>query len=217
MSMTFTKLFSSITESTVWCEPDSVRIVWITMLAMADKHGRVWGSVPGVANRARVGVEDARAALNRFLEPDPDSRTKEHEGRRIEVIDGGWRLLNYAKYRAVRDEEDRRAYKAEHEAKRRAAAKRGQVSGQNGQLWTDVDPDGLNADAEAEALNPLKPPSRGAEDLEEKLASYNAIRARMKPKPLPPLTMDELVKLEATVPAGATGTESPGSRRRRRS
>jgi hypothetical protein len=49
MSVTFTKLFSSITESTVWDEPDRVRLVWITMLAMADKHGRVWASVPGLA------------------------------------------------------------------------------------------------------------------------------------------------------------------------
>ena len=120
MSVTFTKLFSSITESTVWCESSDTRIVWIGMLAMADKYGRVWGSIPGLANRCRVSVDATRAAIKSFLSPDPDSRTKEHEGKRIREIDGGWLLLNHGKYRDIRDEEERRAYKAEHERKRRA-------------------------------------------------------------------------------------------------
>ena len=164
MSMTFTKLFSSITESTVWLEPSDTRIMWIGMLAMADKHGRVWGSIPGIANRCRVPVEAARIAIQAFLSPDPDSRTKEHEGRRIREIDGGFLLLNHAKYRAIRDAEERRAYKTEHERKRRAKKakeggqtnpphspqERGQKRGQNGQMWTHVDSDGHNADADAD-------------------------------------------------------------------
>lgn len=113
MSMTFTKLFSSITESTVWGEPDRTRLVWITMLAMSDKHGRVFASVPGLARRAIVPVVDTRKALDTFLATDPDSRTPDNEGRRIEAIDGGWRLLNHGKYRMLRDEEDRRAKTAE--------------------------------------------------------------------------------------------------------
>jgi uncharacterized phage protein (TIGR02220 family) len=104
--MTFTKLFSSITESTVWYECASTRLAWITMLAMADRNGRVWSSVPGLAGRARIPVEDARIALESFLAPDPDSRTPEFDGRRIEPIDGGWRLLNYFKYRDTRDARD---------------------------------------------------------------------------------------------------------------
>lgn len=104
MSMTFVKLFSSITESTVWCEPDRTRLVWITMLAMSDSKGRVWGSIPGLANRARVPVEDCRTAIDTFLAPDRDSRTADHEGRRIEQIEGGWQLLNYIKFREMRDE-----------------------------------------------------------------------------------------------------------------
>jgi len=110
VSRSFTKLFSSITESTVWCEPLATRVVWITMLAMADARGRVWASVPGLANRARVTVEEAEAALNRFLAPDRYSRTPDYEGRRIEVIDGGWILLNHRKYRELRDDDARREY-----------------------------------------------------------------------------------------------------------
>lgn len=123
MSRTFTKLFSSITESTVWCEPDRTRLVWIAMLAMADHAGRVWSSVPGLANRARVPLEDVEIALTTFLSPDAYSRTPDHEGRRIEPIDGGWRLLNHAKYRQIRDEESIKESKRRYINERRAAEK----------------------------------------------------------------------------------------------
>jgi hypothetical protein len=109
----FTKLFSTITESTVWSESNATRIVWITMLASADSMGRVLAAVPGLAHKARVSIEECEAALTRFRAPDPYSRTRDFDGRRIEDIDGGWRLLNYAKYRGLRDEEARRDYQRE--------------------------------------------------------------------------------------------------------
>ncbi len=81
------------------------------MLAMADRRGRVWASIPGLANRAQVTVKDVEEALEKFLAPDPYSRTSAHEGRRIEIIDGGWKLLNHGKYRTLRDDEERKSYK----------------------------------------------------------------------------------------------------------
>jgi hypothetical protein len=114
LSDTYTKLFSSITESTVWEEPYSTRITWVTMLAMADARGDVYSSVPGLARRANVTRQEVEAALASFLAPDSDSRTKEHEGRRIEPINGGWNLINHAKYAAIRDAEERRAYMREY-------------------------------------------------------------------------------------------------------
>ena len=50
----YTKLFGSILDSTVWATPATVRVVWITMLAMADEHGVVSASVGGLARRAVV-------------------------------------------------------------------------------------------------------------------------------------------------------------------
>lgn len=141
MSMTFTKLFSSITESTIWVEDNETRIVWIAMLAMADRKGRVWGSIPGLANRARVSVDGCRKAIQTFLSPDPDSRTKEEEGRRIREIDGGWQLINYLKYREIRDQESVR----EQTAKRVAAHRKRNV--------TRVTRGNTNEEAEAEAYN----------------------------------------------------------------
>lgn len=111
MSDTYTKLFASITESTIVSEPVATRWLWVTLLAMADASGEVHGSVPGLARRANLTLEDVEAALRCFLSPDPYSRTKANEGRRIAEIDGGWRLLNHGKYAAIRNEAERADYK----------------------------------------------------------------------------------------------------------
>ena len=115
----YAKLFSSITDSTIWREPDHVRLVWITLLAMSDKHGEVAASVPGLADRARVPLSETVKALEVLASPDEWSRSKEFEGRRIEVIGGGWKLLNYQTYRNLRDEEERRAYMRNYMRKKR--------------------------------------------------------------------------------------------------
>ena len=156
MSRTFTKLFASITESTVWCEPDRIRLVWICMLAMADARGRVWASIPGLANRARVPIADAEDAINRFLSPDEYSRTPDNEGRRIEPIDGGWRLLNHEKYRSIRDEETIKESKRRHiNAKRaedREKAEKAKGVDNSRPPSTAVDRSRANAEAEADAI-----------------------------------------------------------------
>ena len=119
MSETYSKLFSSITDSTVWAEPNTTRIAWITMLAMADRHGYVGASIPGLANRARITIPEAEAAIHCFLSPDPYSRSQEFEGRRIEVADRGWILLNYERFRDMRDEEARKEYERNRKREQR--------------------------------------------------------------------------------------------------
>ena len=111
--MAYVKLFSTILDSTLWEESVHVRMVWITMLVMADEYGEVGASVPGLAKRAGVDRAHVEQALSSFLAPDPDSRSKENEGRRIEEIDGGWRLLNHDKYRRRRTAEEDRERNAE--------------------------------------------------------------------------------------------------------
>lgn len=80
------------------------------MLAMCDKHGEVYASLPGLAKQAGITLAECEMSLAKFLAPDEHSRTKENDGRRIEVIDGGWKLLNHAKYRALMSKEERREY-----------------------------------------------------------------------------------------------------------
>jgi hypothetical protein len=122
--MAYTKLFNSIITSTIWSEDDQTRIIWITMLAIADKNGEVQGSIPGLARIAGVPVEACRSAITKFLSPDVDSRTKDDEGRRIELIDGGWHLLNHSKYRDMASDADRAEKAAIRQARHRQKVKR---------------------------------------------------------------------------------------------
>lgn len=120
MATTYTKLFQSILDSTVWQECPATKVVWVTMLAMSDRDGNVWASVPGLAKRSGVELAECEEALRKFLSPDPYSRTKEHEGRRIMEVDGGWRLLNHSKYREMMNAEERREYQRVKQAEYRA-------------------------------------------------------------------------------------------------
>lgn len=113
----YTKLWSYILTSTVWNEDDQTRIVWITMLALADMGGFVAGSIPGIGVQARVSLSDAERAINRLLSPDKYSRTEEHEGRRLQKVDGGWIILNYEKHREAAAEEIRRSQNRDRQSK----------------------------------------------------------------------------------------------------
>lgn len=110
----YTKLFSTIISSTIWREPKETKVLWITMLAMATKDGEVEASIPGLAHLAGLTVDETELALRTLLAPDPFSRSKENAGRRIETIDGGWVLINHAKYRAAMSQDDRREYMKLH-------------------------------------------------------------------------------------------------------
>jgi len=106
MSGGFTKLFNSIIGSTIWQENPATKVVWITMLTMRDKGGVVEASVPGLAKLSGVSIEEAEVALTKFLAPDPYSSSPEHEGRRIERVEGGWRILNHYKYQEKMSKDD---------------------------------------------------------------------------------------------------------------
>lgn len=115
----FVKLYATLLTSTVWSEPHSTRIVWITLLTMADRDGYVAASIPGLAHSAHVSRAECEIALKTFLAPDADSRTKEHQGRRIEIVDGGWIVLNREKYADMRSTKqiDDAARQARHREK----------------------------------------------------------------------------------------------------
>jgi len=108
----YTKLFTTLLDSTVWVlESKETRLVWITMLLKKNQQQVVECSVPGLAQAAGVELAECEAALKRLMEPDPYSKTREHEGRRIKEVEGGWLVLNGAAYRDRMTADDRREYK----------------------------------------------------------------------------------------------------------
>ncbi len=132
----YTKLFSSILASTIWEADMPTRIVWITLLAMADQYGIAEASIPGLAHIARVSREQCEQAIENLLAPDPDSRSKDDDGRRIRPVDGGWQLVNHGKYRERRTADERREYLRLKQAEQRA--KRDKPSTARQQASTNV-------------------------------------------------------------------------------
>jgi len=122
----FSKLFSSIVGSSLWSQDSDTCKVWITLLALQDREGYVFATVSGLARLAALPVETVRRALEAFESPSPDSsdrlRCPLRQGRRIEAVEGGWRLLNSTFYRDLRDPEERRSAAAERQRRHRRHA-----------------------------------------------------------------------------------------------
>lgn len=122
MSTGFVKLYGSIIHSSIWNEPDNVRLVWVTMLAMSTYHGIVEASVGGIAHAARVSKEACEDALARLQAPDPDSRDGS-TGERIRRVEGGWEIINHSRYRDMRSPRQvkQALYQRRYEAKLKGA------------------------------------------------------------------------------------------------
>lgn len=95
----YTKLFSDIVDSSIWDEDSDIRVVWVTLLALCNADGFVRGSVGWLAGKAHVSPDKCQEALTKFAAPDPQSRTPDNDGRRIEVLEDGWLILNYLLFR----------------------------------------------------------------------------------------------------------------------
>ena len=145
--MGYTKLFSEIIMSTVWREPDHVRILWITMLALKDRWHVVNASIPGLADAARISIDECEKALKILSEPDAHSRSTEFEGRRIEPCEGGWLILNGEKYRNKMSLDERREYQRIKQREYRERQKALNSCQQNSQQFTHTE-----ADTDTEAV-----------------------------------------------------------------
>lgn len=115
----FVKLYGSILDSSVWGESKDTRLVWVTLLAMADPEGYVEASLPGLARRANVTIEECEAALAVLSAPDPYSKSQEHDGRRVEKVARGWLVLNYEAYREMRTRSQADAARRKREQRER--------------------------------------------------------------------------------------------------
>lgn len=97
--MSYTKVFSTMLDASIWREPNHVRIVWLTMLMMASKAGMVHASRLGLADRARVTPEEVDDALKVLGSVDPDDKSGVHSGIRVIPMQGCWQLVNFEFYR----------------------------------------------------------------------------------------------------------------------
>jgi hypothetical protein len=110
----YVPVFDSVFQGTLcgrW--PDTG--VWLCLLALADKHGNIDMTVPYIAAVTGIPAETLTGCIGRFMNPDPNSRTKDEDGRRLVLLDAtrewGWKVVNHAKYRE-------KARKQSHDQKR---------------------------------------------------------------------------------------------------
>lgn len=120
MAFMYCKLFASLYQGTLRGKSHEI-LVFTNMLAHADSEGCVDKHFRAIADEVGLTVDEVKAAIAQLESPDPESRSPENEGRRIVRINDhrawGWQLVNYAKYREIRNDADRR------EANRIAQAK----------------------------------------------------------------------------------------------
>lgn len=96
--------------------------VWLVMLGR-QRDGVYSSSVIGIAKDAHCRLDQTLRAVEELESPDPYSRSRAEDGRRIVRIDGdevAWRLVNSEKYRMLASKEGRKAYMREFMRDKRA-------------------------------------------------------------------------------------------------
>jgi hypothetical protein len=77
--------------------------IWTCLLSRASREGVIDEVPASLAAAIGVPVEMLMQCIHDFMQPDPGSRTKDHDGRRLELLDPGrewgWRVVNHGKYR----------------------------------------------------------------------------------------------------------------------
>ena len=154
----YAKLFASIYQGTLRGNTHGL-VVFTNLLAHADASGWVDIHPRAIAEEVGLSIEQVQAALTELESPDPDSRSPEQEGRRILRMDEhrswGWIVVNHGKYRAIRNEEDRR--EQNRLAQKRFRDKK--LSGSNQSKQHKPRSAQAEAEAEAEAVSAKAPPA----------------------------------------------------------
>lgn len=122
MRHTYTCIFNDVLRSRVWAASPAIRAVWLWLRLSADPEGFVCATTAGIAVSARVELEEARQALELLESPDPDAEPDDpFQGRIIEKVPRGWRVLCQELERELARHEAEKARKRRWAKRKRAA------------------------------------------------------------------------------------------------
>jgi hypothetical protein len=135
--MSYTPLDSEILTSTLLKNGPDVVACWMLLLASCDKLGESSMQPSAVAGLMRISDERAEAAFAILQAPDPKSRNKEHDGKRILPLDGGrWFIVSHQKYQwlasKAKASQRQRKYEANKTAREEQAESRDHACEQPG-------------------------------------------------------------------------------------
>lgn len=120
------KIFASLYQGTLRGKSHEI-LVFTNLIASCDREGFVDKHFKAIADEVGLTLEEVKQAVSNLEKADPESRSSELDGSRLEKIEEhrewGWRIVNYVKYRMIRDEEERREYNRLRQAEYRAKKK----------------------------------------------------------------------------------------------
>lgn len=146
------------------------RLVWVSLLSICRMDAIVAISDDRVAATCNVTEEEAAEAIKTLSSPDPHSKDPEFEGRRIEKCVGGYRILNYFKYRDIRSPAKKSAYMRDYMKNYRKKKKEGLT-------WQEV------YKMEADDAMTLPIPAAFGPDVEEAIINFLNMRYAMATEP----------------------------------
>lgn len=111
---TFAKLFMQMYESTI-AEDWQGLITFQQLCILCDWYGIIDMTPRSISRLTCLPQDIIEAGLKTLEQPDPDSRTKECEGRRIVRLDPerewGWQIVNFEKYRDLIEPDSREQHR----------------------------------------------------------------------------------------------------------
>lgn len=148
------KIFRSMWDGTLRGRADE-QLVMIYLVVNSDPDGEVNVRPEKIADDTGMGVERVLAALRELEKEDPESRSPSEGGRRIVLLDEhrvwGWKIVNHAYYRAIRDEQERRRQQREATARWRAKRDITNITRITDDLGEQREPRLVHTEAEADA------------------------------------------------------------------
>lgn len=97
----YTPVFDTVFNGTL-CGRWPTLAVWLTLLPLADWRGHIDMTPEAIALRTGWPINLLLEGITALCEPDPRSRSKDDDGRRLTLLDErdwGWRVVNIQVYR----------------------------------------------------------------------------------------------------------------------
>ncbi len=107
----YAKIFEQIFDSSI-AENYRTRHIFMDLLTLSRSDGVLDMTHEAIARRTNVPLKEIKEAIEALEKPDPESRSKTKNGARLVRLDKhrewGWRIVNYAAYRKIASEAERR-------------------------------------------------------------------------------------------------------------
>jgi hypothetical protein len=109
----YARVFTSLFDGSMRGHSDLI-LVFVNCLCHADKDGMVDRTCRAIADETGLSVRRVESAIGSLESPDNQSRSRNDDGRRLKRVDPerswGWEIVNFRKYDAIRNSQERREY-----------------------------------------------------------------------------------------------------------